>query len=682
MIRWIKKFNSKLRGKLWLGYILILFALLLLSGISLQGVSVLSQKITHVIEVAQPDAFDALEISSLSNQGVSALAYYILNTNSIQKEKYLENFNEVKNKLMRLRQGAQSEVMLQRLDRIELLLSKISAENATLFSLSENRLNNFPALKIMVNNLDPLANEIGQLVTDLSLEILDENKLIHDSLITLRLNWALLLKHDNAYIAQRNPDSLKEIDLFRNGIQQLSEDIEGVLESRYEDAADSFSEVLELQGEYFDLQVTMLEIHQKDDWQRDSYLIRQIISPLVYELNQEIELLVNSVYEDIGQVNRQLEENSLFVQTSIIVISIACLVMTVFSLVFSDRNIIQPLYRLRDILADICEGQGNLDRRIGISSTDEVGQIATFFNQLLSDLEQMIASIRAECYSLNEESKKTSEVIGFMVSNLNRSFELITRVNENTSSITNSTIEISAQTDTTLGEVNKTTEVVGFGVNNIAELTLSTESLGTDINTLTKKIEHLSSKGTAMLSMIDVIKTIADQTNLLALNAAIEAARAGESGRGFAVVADEVRNLASKTQQSATEISQILEDNFKLNTELVACMEDAEATTERLKKSMQLTQNSVGDIAKNVDQISLMASEISSITLQQKKNTDTIVENGTEIHVLSSGNNQLADTMRANMVKLTLISDTLLKMVDRYKLSDHLMSGENVNLFK
>jgi hypothetical protein len=82
-----------------------------------------------------------------------------------------------------------------------------------------------------------------------------------------------------------------------------------------------------------------------------------------------------------------------------------------------------------------------------------------------------------------------------------------------------------------------------------------------DMTALLTKMNAILESSKKVEQIISVIEDIAFQTNLLALNASVEAARAGEQGRGFAVVADAVRNLASKTAESAKEITGLIKQS-------------------------------------------------------------------------------------------------------------------------
>lgn len=75
-----------------------------------------------------------------------------------------------------------------------------------------------------------------------------------------------------------------------------------------------------------------------------------------------------------------------------------------------------------------------------------------------------------------------------------------------------------------------------------------------DNQKLLNSISDIRHHSNNIVSLIQLIDTIASQTNLLALNASIESARAGEAGKGFAVVAEEVKKLAEQTRDYSQEI--------------------------------------------------------------------------------------------------------------------------------
>jgi methyl-accepting chemotaxis protein len=74
-----------------------------------------------------------------------------------------------------------------------------------------------------------------------------------------------------------------------------------------------------------------------------------------------------------------------------------------------------------------------------------------------------------------------------------------------------------------------------------------------------RSMEQLQESSRQISTISQLITSIADQTKLLALNATIESARVGELGKGFAVVAGEVKELAARTAEATSRITEMVQ---------------------------------------------------------------------------------------------------------------------------
>jgi len=222
-------------------------------------------------------------------------------------------------------------------------------------------------------------------------------------------------------------------------------------------------------------------------------------------------------------------------------------------------KVLQPVTTLLQSLVAINSGNGDLTKRLPITSNDEFADVAREFNIFVTNLQGMISNVKdlaVEVHQSNDkvssESEKASDELAEQVSELD---QLATAMNQMASSSAEvaSNAQIAAQSALT---ADKETAV---GVEMVLTATDAITHLSTLMEEAVDSVVELSDFSNNIESILTVITGIADQTNLLALNAAIEAARAGEQGRGFAVVADEVRSLASRTQQSTSEIGAMIE---------------------------------------------------------------------------------------------------------------------------
>ncbi|WP_404940889.1 methyl-accepting chemotaxis protein [Pseudomonas sp. GW101-3H06] len=161
-------------------------------------------------------------------------------------------------------------------------------------------------------------------------------------------------------------------------------------------------------------------------------------------------------------------------------------------------------------------------------------------------------------------------------------------------------------------------------------------------------IEVLNDKTVNIGQILEVIKGISQQTNLLALNAAIEAARAGEAGRGFAVVADEVRSLAGRTQTSALEIQQMIEELQVGARDSVTTMSESQQHSEESVSIANLAGTRLGSVTQRIGEIDNVNQSVAAATEEQTAVVEALNVDIIQINTLNQqGVENLQSTLRA-----------------------------------
>ncbi len=313
-------------------------------------------------------------------------------------------------------------------------------------------------------------------------------------------------------------------------------------------------------------------------------------------------------------------------------------------------------------------GNGDFSQQIEIESKDELGDIASRFSQmqgkihdLLVNVDNDVAILKSAAVNINSLTEAMEKNIAQQQQDTHQVASSINQVNDSVQVISSNTT--GAQELTEQASVN-----VQHGEQVITDTANVITAISTQVNNSAQVIDELAAHSSEIGTFVNVIREIADQTNLLALNAAIEAARAGEQGRGFAVVADEVRTLASRTQDSTSEIQRIIEQLQQGTSRSVEAMKNGvEQAEQGVEKTAQVSET-FQQVSQNVNEIVSATSEISTAVSQQSnmvigitgnthdiaESTDNLLQSAEDAASAGANISQLAEELAVQLAQFTL----------------------------
>lgn len=330
--------------------------------------------------------------------------------------------------------------------------------------------------------------------------------------------------------------------------------------------------------------------------------------------------------------------------------------------------IVRPVHALRERMALLADGEGDLSADMPAMTQDELRDLATNYNNFMARLRDLVHEIRRMTAQVSYESVKVSGSLKDASKLATEQGGMSDDIFSASECATNAMRKVSDSAHFLANETREHVQTVDGSYQEMLHVVDEMNQASNSLANFGHTVEQLATNGKGIEKIVKLINDISDQTNLLALNAAIEAARAGEQGRGFAVVADEVRGLAERVKSATGEI------RGNINS-MLTLVDDTQRETEQIHHKIQKGRDVVvqssekfSGMVRSFEHMSHRINEVSEGVEALVQTNEQVAGKASQIQGTARSVISQTDASEQSSSDLALATDRIKELVARFKI--------------
>jgi methyl-accepting chemotaxis protein len=268
----------------------------------------------------------------------------------------------------------------------------------------------------------------------------------------------------------------------------------------------------------------------------------ELANGILKQKYEEHKLKVNEVVTLANERNADNEQKARNIVRLInIVLILLSLLIIVFSLYMWNmiKQSLKPLDQVTLLLKDISEGEGDLTRHINVSTNDEVGEFAGYFNRFIDKIREIARNIYQTTVELNHSASQINAVAA----------------------------EMAASSENTNHHLKKTGMTVNSINASLGGLADSIGNTGGNINMVASAVEEMSGTTRSLASASEQTSVSVTHVSDLAANISRSINTLSDSSRDVSALVSNVATAVKEINISLSEINHNCERSIHITSD-------------------------------------------------------------------------------------------------------------------